>query len=189
MKKLIALCMAALMLLCFAACGQEQPNDVPQITIGTQQPNNKETLGCDDPSETTLPSEKGEAYAFTFNGVTLIPGEAFDASKLPAAASTSQVPSCALEGTDNVYNYEAFEITAFNDGKSEYIYSIYFIDPNLTTPEGLALGDTLDKAVSLYGSDYTQEDTAYTYESAGTLLILILQNDTIASIEYRMVTE
>lgn len=188
MKKIIALSMAVLMLLCLAACGQEQPNDVPQITIGAQTNNNKETQGK-DPVETTGAAVTGEAYAFTFNNVKLIPGAAFDASKLPAATSTCEVPSCALEGTDNVYNYDTFEVTAFNEGKGEFIYSIFFIDPNLTTPEGLALGDTLDKAVSLYGKDYTQQDTAYIYESADTQLILILQDTSIVSIEYRMVTE
>jgi hypothetical protein len=94
-----------------------------------------------------------------------------------------------LEGTDNVYNYDTFEITAYDEGKGEFIYSIYFIDPNLTTPEGLALGDTLDKAISLYGDGYTQEDSAYTYVGGNTMLVIILQNDAIASIEYRMVTE
>lgn len=188
MKKIIALFMAALMLLCFAACAQEQPNDVPQITMGAQTNNNKETESK-DPVDTTGAAVTGEPYAFTFNNVKLIPGAAFDASKLPKATSTYQVPSCALEGTDNVYNYDAFELTAFNDGKGEFIYSIFFIDPNLTTPEGLALGDKLDQAIKLYGSDYVQEDTAYTFESAKTQLILILQDDSIVSIEYRMVTD
>lgn len=188
MNKIIALSMAAMMLLCFAACGQEQPNDVPQITIGSPLNEHSETLGTQTQAD-TQPQGAGEPFSFTFADVKLVPGAAFDAAKLPEAASTYQVPSCALEGTDNVYNYETFEVTAFNDGKSEFIYSIYFLDPNLTTPEGLALGDTLDKVIDLYGEDYTQESTSYTYESAGTMLIIILQNDTIASIEYRMVTE
>ncbi len=187
MKRMTALLLALMMLLCFTACGPEQPNDVPQITMGEQTNTNENQNN--DPKETTGEAVTGEPFAFTLNNVKLIPGDAFDASKLPEAASTYEVPSCALEGTDNVYNYETFEVTAFNDGKSEYIYSIFLIDPNLTTPEGLALGDTLDKAVDLYGSDYTNEDTAYIYESADTQLILILQDGSIISIEYRLVTE
>ena len=189
MKKFVALCMAIMMLLTFAACGQEQPNDVPQITMGAQQDDPKQETKEQNTQEVSPTQGAEDPYAFTFSGVALIPGAAFDATKLPQATSTYQVPSCALEGTDNVYNYDTFEVTAFNDGKSEFIYSIYFLDPNLTTPEGLALGDTLDKVIDLYGENYTQESTSYTYTSAGTMLIIILQNDTIASIEYRMVTE
>lgn len=188
MKKIIALLLAGSMLLCFAACSQEESGDIPQITIGTQQPNAPDTKD-DETQEATQTQEKEEAFVFTFNNVQLIPGAAFDAPKLPEVTSTYTVPSCALEGTDNVYNYDAFEVTAFDEGKGEFIYSIYFIDPNLTTQEGLALGDTLAKAVDLYGSDYTQEDTAYIYESAGTQLVLILQDDSIISIEYRLATE
>lgn len=187
MKRIFTLLLVLMMLLCFTACGQEQPNDVPQITMGAQINNNEDEKN--DATETTGEAVTGEAFAFTYNNVKLIPGEAFDAAKLPEASSTYEVPSCALEGTDNVYNYETFEITAFNDGKGEFIYSIYLIDPNLTTPEGLALGDNLEKAVTLYGSGYTQEDTAYIYEGAGTQLILILQDDSIVSIEYRLVTK
>lgn len=183
MKKMIALCLSAVMLLCFAACSQEQPHDVPQITMGSQ-------IGTTESQENETQEatqDAGEAFAFTFNGVQLIPGNAFDAAALPEASSTFEVPSCALEGTDNVYNYDTFELTAFNDGTGEFIYSIFLIDPNLTTPEGLALGDSLEKAITLYGSDYTQADTAYTYESADTMLVLIVENDSIVSIEYRLV--
>ena len=186
MKKILILAIATVMLLCFTACNQEQPNDVPQITMGAQTNNNVENQNT---AETTGEAVTGEPFAFTWNNVKLIPGAAFDASKLPEATSTYEVPSCALEGTDNVYNYDTFEVTAYNEGKGEYIYSIYLIDPNLTTPEGLALGDDLAKAVSLYGDNYTQEDTAYIYESAKTQLVLLLQDDAIVSIEYRLVTE
>ena len=188
MKKTIALLLALTLLLCATACAEEQPNDVPQITLGPQQSGSEETSG-NDSAETTEAADAGDPYGFTFSKVKLIPGDAFDASKLPEATSTFQVPSCALQGTDNVYDYGVIEVTAFNDGKREYIYSIYLKDPNTTTTEGLALGDTLDKAVSIYGSNYTQQDTACIYESGKTQLILILQGNSIVSIEFRLVTQ
>ena len=189
MKKILALTLAIMMLLCFTACNKTSGTDMPQITMGAQE---YETSVATDPSQEATEgqtTETGAVYAFEYEGVKLQPGTAFDASALPEATSTYTVPSCALEGTDNVYNYDTFEVTAYDEGKGEFIYSIYFIDPNLTTPEGLALGDTLDKAISLYGDGYTQEDSAYTYVGGNTMLVIILQNDAIASIEYRMVTE
>ena len=170
--------------------GSYEPNYLPEITMGNSQ-NEAPTPNETTPFETSVSTDpvEEEAFAFLFNEVALIPNAPFDAKKLPAAASTYVVPSCALEGTDNVYNYEAFEVTAYNEGKGEFIYSIYFIDPNLTTPEGLAIGDDLAKAVSIYGEGYTQTDASVIYTKGHTQLILILQEGTIVSIEYRMVTE
>ena len=191
MKKIIALISAALLVLGLAACNETAgSNDVPQITMGNSQ-NEATTPNETAPFETSVGTQpvEEESFAFLFNEVALIPNAPFDAKQLPAAASTYVVPSCALEGTDNVYNYETFEVTAYNEGKGEFIYSIYFIDPNLTTPEGLAIGDDLAKAVSIYGEGYTQTDASVVYTKGQTQLILILQEGTIVSIEYRMVTE
>lgn len=191
MKKIIALISAALLVLGLAACNETAgSNDVPQITMGNSQ-NEATTPNETAPFETSVGTEpvEEESFAFLFNEVALIPNAPFDAKQLPAAASTYVVPSCALEGTDNVYNYETFEVTAYNEGKGEFIYSIYFIDPNLTTPEGLAIGDDLAKAVSLYGETYTESDASVVFTKGRTELALILQEGTIVSIEYRMVTE
>ena len=119
----------------------------------------------------------------------LVPGAVFDPSVLPEPASIYQVPSCAIVGTDNVYNYETFELTAFDDGEKEVIYSILLLDPNITTQEGLALGDDAAKVTQLYGSDYVQEGTAWIYPAETSMLGLIIQADHVVSIEYRMETE
>ena len=188
MKKAFVCLLAMLLLVSLAACGETV--DTPQITVGTQPPQESDvSQDTTAPQETTAPSQTAEAFAFVYEEVVLCPGEAFVASELPEAASVYQVPSCALEGTDNVYNYAAFEVTAFDDGKSEYIYSVYFLDPNLKTPEGLALGDTAAKAQELYGKDYETQETALVYTRGNTQLILIVQQDSIVSIEYRLVVE
>ena len=190
MKKYIAMLLALMMVLCLTACGEEEPAGEQQITLGAEV--TEATKGAD---ATEAPEQGGEVvpggavFCFNYEGVDIIPGEAFDASVLPEAASVYEVPSCALVGTDNLYNYETFEVTAFNEGNGEFVYSIYFIDPNLTTPEGLAIGDDLAKAVSLYGETYTESDASVVFTKGRTELALILQEGTIVSIEYRMVTE
>lgn len=189
MKKVFVILLASMLLLSLAACDQNQ--EQPQITIGTQ-PAAQTTAPqqTEQPEQTTEPQPQQEGvYAFTYEETVLCPGEPFDASKLPAASSTYKVPSCALEGTDNVYNYAAFEVTAFDDGKGEFVYSVYFLDPNLTTAEGLAIGDTAAKAEELYGKDYAAEGTSMVYTKGNTQLVLILQSGNIISIEYRLVIE
>lgn len=189
MKKFIAMMLALTMLLCLTACGgDDEAAGDQQITLGADV--TEATKGADVTEAPTedAPVAAGGVFAFTYDGVEIIPGEAFDASALPEAASVYEVPSCALEGTDNVYNYETFEVTAYDEGKGEFVYSIYFIDPNLTTNEGLALGDDLSKAVELYGDDYEEIEGEYVYTKNNTQLRLIVENETVVSIEFRLVT-
>lgn len=183
MKKLIVMLLALAMVLCLTACGAEEENNADLVITRAAKDDVEETQGA---AESEAPVAAGGVFAFAVNGVELIPGEPFDAAALGTAASVFQVPSCAIDGTDNVYNYETFEVTAFDDGSGEVIYSVLFIDPNLTTAEGLALGDSAAKAVELYGEDYTEEGTARIYTRNNTQLYLILQNDAIISIEYRL---
>lgn len=189
MKKLIAMILALTMVLCLTACGGEEEAPADQTIGGSVTEATKGAEQTEAPTEGEAEVVPGGAvFAFTYEGVDIIPAEPFDASKLPEAVSVYEVPSCALEGTDNVYNYETFEVTAYDEGDGEFVYSIYFIDPNLTTNEGLALGDDLTKAVDLYGESYEEVDGEYVYTNANTQLRLIVENEVVVSIEYRMVT-
>jgi len=149
--------------------------------------------GCTEPSGDPSTGDEGdkpqEGFGFTLSGVELVPGTAYPADKLPEPASVSTIPSCAIEGTDNVYNFTTVEVTAFQDSSGEVIYSIYILDANTSTAEGLYLGDPLSRATELYGADYQRNGTQVTYKKGSTLLVLLLQNECVTSIEYRMVTE
>lgn len=187
MKKLIAMLLAVLMIFCLTACGAEEESNADLVI--TRAPETATEAAAEIPEETG--AEAGAVnvsgpFRFEYNGVELTPGMAFDASVLPTADSVYTVPSCALEGTDNVYNYTAFEITAFDDGSGEDVYSIYLMDPNLTTPEGLALGDAEGKITELYGEDFAQDGTAYVYTRENTILSIIVQDGSVISIEYRL---
>ena len=178
MKKLICILLAMALLLTVTACG---------TAAGGQGSGDKDGNGDKDGASTD-PTEGvvAEGFSITFADVKLVPGAAFDAAALPAASSITEVPSCAFEGTDKAYNYDVFELTAYNEGNGEVIYSIYLIDANTATDEGLYLGDDLARAEELYGTEYEKVDNQVTYTKGNTLLILILQGDSIISIEYRM---
>ena len=183
MKKLIAVLALLVLVFALAACGSEaEQNADLVITRATEETQIAE-------AENVQAEAVKEEFCFIAEGVELIPGADFDPTVLPEAASLYTVPSCAIEGTDNVYNYETFEITAYDDGTGEVIYSIYIIDPNITTPEGLALGDGLDRVLELYGDDYQMNGAAYDFYGTETMLSIIIQNEAVASIEYRMITD
>lgn len=186
MKKLIAMILSAVLVLGLCACGGNAQEDEQVITRATEA-----ATAPAAPVETEAVSEAAEAkFAdFQFEGKELNVGSQFDPSVLPEANSVYQVPSCAIEGTDNVYSYDLFEITAYDDGTNELIYSIYFMTPDVQTPEGLALGDEMAKMVQLYGENYEQVGTACNYYCGDAMLSVLVQNDVVISIEYKMVTE
>lgn len=184
-----------------AGCGPAVPvgNLAKDITMGTNgSPSNtgKEDGRGDEekrkqedgqePGVSVRRKQEEGVFGFLQEGTTLVPGEIFDQSALGECAGVSEVPSCAFDGTDRVYDYGTFELTAYVDGKEERIYSIYFIDPNLPTTEGLCMGDTLEDVKSLYGEDCEQVGTSYDYTRGDTVLSVITQNDVVVGIEYRL---
>lgn len=182
MKKLITILLALVMVLSLCACGAEEESNADLVITRAAQEAQEQVVA----GEEEIPVNMGGSFAFTAKDVKLVPGEDFDGNALGSARSVFQVPSCAIEGTDNVYNYDTFEITAFDDGSGEVIYSILIIDPELSTEEGLALGDDIQKVESLYGTSYVEEGASRIYTRGETQLILIVQNESVVSIEYRM---
>lgn len=182
-----------------AGCGQPQPagnmaqNITMSATDGSRQGTAKDSGAeagtgqekAPEASDQESSREEG-AFGFLYEGVTLVPGAVFDKSLLGGTPSVSEIPSCAFDGSDNEYNYESFVLTAHIGENEEIIYSIYFVDPNLPTTEGLCLGDTVEDMKSLYGENYSADGGSYDYTRGETLLSVIAQNDIIVSIEYRL---
>ncbi|MCD7751940.1 MAG: hypothetical protein LUI10_09425 [Lachnospiraceae bacterium] len=199
MKKLLTTTLLTALMLSLAACGSsadttDLSDQVITRSTDTEETVEDETVGeaeteetVEDETEEASTVDESEPFYFEYEGVVIMPGEAFDASALPTADSVYTVASCAIEGDDNVYNYTTFEVTAFDDGTGEVVYSIYFIDPNITTPEGLALGDSLSRVEELYGTNYAEDGTAVIYTRGETQLSIILQNEIVVSIEYLLV--
>lgn len=192
MKKSIVIILTLLFLLGLTACGEPgqgtpSTTTIPATTDAGEITQPATTAAATQPPVKTTEPVEEEAYSILYEGVELIPGRAFDPAVLPAANSVYQVPSCAIEGTDNVYNYGKLELTAFDDGTGEIIYSIYLTDANTPTTEGLYLGDDLARVTELYGEGGTEGANQRTYQKGNTLLVIIFDGDYVASIEYRCV--
>ncbi len=181
MKKILALTLALMLLVGLTACGGTEPeNTQPTPPTGNENP-------ATDPVKTPE-VQTAEGFSFPFQGMDLIPGAAFDKSAMPEALSQFEVPSCAIEGTDTVYNYDIIEVTVFDDGTTPLIYSIFVMDANTPTAEGLYMGDAVATVESIYGTDYTENGTEMVYEKGNTELHLLTDNGFVTSIEYRMIT-
>lgn len=179
MKKLLCILLSLLLLMSLAACGAPA-NDTPETTEATQADTKKD--------EAADPDDQG-AFSFKLQEVVLTPGAEFDPSSLPEADSTFEIESCAGQGTDTVYSYAEAEVTVFDDGDKGAIYSIYLLDPNTATDEGLYLGDDRATVESLYGTDYTEEDTELVYTKGVSQLRIMVEDDVVTAIEYRLITE
>lgn len=191
MKKMIAFILALVLALCLTACQEEPAN----TTTKGPDPTGEATLGC---TETTGPAQTDPvgttaapaaiSFSFVYDNKELVPGAAFDVAALPQASFVYEVPSCAIEGTDKVYNYQTIEVTVFDDGTGPVIYSIFVVDANTSTPEGLYLGDDISRMTELYGKDYQVDGSQYTYTNEEVMLVILIKNDFVSSIEYKMVT-
>ena len=128
--------------------------------------------------------KKEEAFSFQYEDLTINLGAELDKDKLGKELNYSETQSCAFEGLDKTYTYEHFEITTnpYKDG--DKIGSIYFLDDEVTTVEGLKKGDSLAMMEEIYGKDYALENSVYTYTKGKTELQFLVQDDTIISIEY-----
>ena len=185
MRKMMILLLSAVLVLSLCACGGDAQEDqvITRSTEAATVPSTEEM------TEAVVEEAEAEFADFQFDGKVLAVGAEFDPAVLPKANSIYQVPSCAIEGTDNVYSYDSFEITAYDDGTHELIYSIYFVTPDAQTPEGLTLGEGLDRVLELYGENYELVGTGYNYYCGDAVLTVLVQNDVVISIEYRMITE
>lgn len=181
MKRLMILGVLVILVCALAACGTNNP----EPTNPTGGESTKPSASQPDATGATTGNTDAAAYFFMAGSVKLVPCAPFDATVLPEPSSTFEVPSCAFEGTDKVYNYETFEITAFHDGEKEVIYSIYLIEPTVATPEGLAVGDDAAAVKKLYGEPQQINGNEWKYTSGDTEFLVMVNNETVLSIEYR----
>ena len=85
---------------------------------------------------------------------------------------------------DKIYTFDNYEIHTYPENSTDKVLSVYFLNDQVSTTEGVKIGDSMDKMVETYGDSYEQLETQYTYTKGLTQLKFIVENDVITSIEY-----
>ena len=175
MKKGICILTAVLLLAGLAGCASGEASPEQMITVAAQ--------------ETEASSEQTDrVIAFVFQEEQVIPGKELPAGVAAAAVESTQVTSCVAAGMETLYRYEGFDITVHNSTGSDPVYSVYFNSSDVSTAEGLSIGDSLDTVRDIYGEADSQGGFTWIYSDGNAELILLISEDAVVGIEYRMVS-
>lgn len=179
-KNVLFIMMVMTMMLC--ACGGSSKK-----IEGEVKTSNDQTQETGDGGQTAEESKAGQkGYTYVHDGVVVeIDAKAAPiVEQLGEALSYFEAPSCAFEGVDKIYTYSSFEIETYPIEGEDFVSCITFKDDSITTPEGVGIGDSLDKVKEVYGTDVTEDGGMLVYKKDDMKLCFIIQNDAVASIEY-----
>ena len=119
-------------------------------------------------------SVEDENFNVSYLGVDVTPGIPYDRNSIPEEGTYSEIPSCAFEGTDNVSTFSHVEITSAQIDGVESVYSVYFLDPEVQTNEGVMISDEKSKVIEKYGNDYEEVGNKITYTKGQVQLSFII---------------
>lgn len=188
LKKVSSLLLVTMLIL--AGCGG---SDASSDNAASSNSGNTENASTQISTEADITENNTEAapalsgYVFSYNDVdfTVDMEAAPVIIALGPPASHYEVPSCAFEGMERIYDYTSFEITTYEVDDVDYIANIYLKDDLVSTPEGISLFMTSADLVEAYGEDYTASEGQYVFTKDNTKLIVIVNSDLeIISIQY-----
>ena len=130
MKRILALCMALLLIFALVACSDKT------------EENDKEALGN---------------YSITYNGVKVEVG--VDAKTLIAKLgeyTSEDGEACGTNEKDVIYTLSGIEIETHVSGDSEIVRQIKITSDAQKTAKGITIGSTKDEVIAAYGKNYTE---------------------------------
>ncbi len=173
-----------------SACGSSSKVIEGEVKTTTTEEMVEEVVKEKEPEMEEEIEEEGvayEGYAFIYNDIVI----EMDVEAAPIIEELGEpntyfeAASCAFEGIDKMYTYNSFEIDTYPLDDVDYISSVIFKDDSVATAEGIEIGDSIDKVTEAYGNEGTNESGMLVYEKDKVKLCFIIQDNAVASIEYR----
>ena len=168
MKKIFYTVLAFALAVCLAGCGASQPQQ------------------GDDPG-----TEAAEGFRVTCNGVPI--SLKADATPILAALGEpknyTEQTSCAFEGLDKTYFYGSFYLTTYPMDGKDYVYSLWFADDSVSTPEGIRIGSPQAEVERVWGAECFNGTNAYILTKGDTKLTILMDKGAVSSIQYTLVLQ
>lgn len=158
MKKALCL-LLALMALCFAGCGSEEPE------------------------------AKAFCFSYQDTEIAMkAPAEPVTAA-LGEPRSYTETASCAFEGLDKTYFYGSFYMTTYPENGNDFVYRVWFADDSAATDEGIHIGSTRAEVEAAYGAENFNSANACVLIRGESKLIIALDGDAVRSVQYEAIFE
>ena len=163
------------------ATGSQAVEEVPPTTSATEEPTQVVPSG----------ESLADVFDFYFRGATIVLNqnmtEVLDALGEPAGIR--QTPSCAFDGYDRIFGFGAINIHTYPVGDEDFVQIISIRDDSITTRNGIRLGDSWDRVLDAYGSDYVQDFSIFTFTRGNTELSFFVDDGMVVEITYALVME
>lgn len=134
----------------------------------------------------SVPARQPEGFSFHYNGLEILLNT--DAAPVIASlgepTSYTEEPSCAFDGLDKTYFYGSFYLSTYPlDGK-DYVYSIWFADDTVATPEGIRIGMPQPEVEAICGADSFSSANVCVLTKGDTTLTILLKDGLVCSVQY-----
>ena len=152
MKKILALCIALLLVFSLASCGGDNDGD---------------DNGSKNEGTTTVAE-----YTFTYNGIELKVGA--DAKPILSKLGNPEGEvgeACGTDEKDVIYSLSGVELETHVKGDSEVVRQIKIKNDSKSTDKGITVGSTKDEVIKAYGKSYKEGSTgALRYEAESSAI-------------------
>lgn len=134
--------------------------------------------------------QEGEVMQLVFvtpDGITIAMDEPAGTllAKLGEYGDYFEYTGCAGLGVMKYYYYTGFELGTYQDEeRNDRVYSVAFTNDVIETPEGLCIGDSMERAISLYGAYGEADETIVMATIGNTTLTIQGQDQNVVSIQY-----
>ena len=190
MKRICTLFLALLLLASLTACGSKEDKQPDTVDPPASDSANDATPPAGDKTDAPstpsgpAPTPKADSkYVLSYQGCELPMNTDFAPllAYLGEPASYFEAESCAFEGLDKTYTYDAVEIITYPDGDLDRISYVRILNDAVSTPEGITVGSTAEEVAAAYGEGSGNQ---YDYEDGDCLLSFILKDGKVVSVEY-----